>query len=262
MTDAKGNSYIRYPFGDRNSAFEKPEVIVIGSNEHGRPQDPAEPAIISARMAKDLCECVNSNNPFLNLLKNEYMVIFCPVINPWGFSDAHKSYYNANGVNLDRNLDTPGWGNDTASGPQGEYGGSENETQYFMNTISESGAKIVTANHGLGAKLDANGEDVNSGLCHWMLGRNDAGYTDSLNNIGMVMGANYNLAFTDYGEAPPETHAKTRSYIAWAGAKGGAVEMQQREGYILAGEGNLHTARILEADYTLLLQFLHMLMDK
>ena len=74
------------------------------------------------------------------------------------------------------------------------------------------------------------------------------------------MSANYNLAFTDYGEAPPESHAKTRSYIASVGAEGGAVEMQAREGFIKAGEGTPHTARILEADYTLLLQFLYMLL--
>lgn len=262
MKDSIGNEYVRYPLGDRNSEFKKPEVIVIGSNEHGRPQDPAEPAIISARMIKDLCECVNANNPFLNLLKNNYMVVFCPVINPWGFSDAHKSYYNANGINIDRNFDTVGWGNDTTSGPQGSYGGSENETQYFMNTIVESGAKIVTANHCLGAQTNTTGESTNAGICHWMLGRNNTKYTGDLNAIGMTMSANYNLAFTDYGEAPPETYAKTRSYIASVGAEGGAVEMQAREGFLLDGDGDMHTSRILEADYTLLLQFLHMLIDK
>ena len=261
MTDKKGNSYIRYPFGDRDSEFKKQQVIVIGSNEHGRPGDPAEPAIISARMIKDLCECINANNPFLNLLKNNYMVIFCPVINPYGLTK--NTYENANSINLDRNFDTVGWGNDTTSGLQGDYGGSENETQYFMNTLAESKPIVATANHALGSQLNAStGESVNAGMCHWMLGRNDSKYTEQLNSIGTVMGSNYNLAFTDYGEAPPENHAKTRSYIASVGAEGGAVEMQAREGFILAGEGNLHTSRILEADYTLLLQFLSMLIDK
>lgn len=261
MTDKKGNSYVRYPFGDRNVSFEKPKVIVIGSNEHGRPQDPAEPAIISARMIKDLCECVNANNPFLNILKNNYMVIFCPVINPYGLTK--NTYENANNINLDRNFDTVGWGNDTTSGLQGNYGGSENETQYFMNTLAESKPIIATANHALGSAINSStGESTNAGLCHWMLGRNNGKYASSLLEIGEVMSANYNLAFTDYGEAPPETYGKTRSYIASIGAEGGAIEMQVREGYVKAGEGTLHTAKILEADYTLLLQFLHMFIDK
>ena len=259
MKDAAGNSYVRYPFGDRDSEFKKPRVIVIGSNEHGRPSDPAEPAIISARMIKDLCECKNAANPFLNLLKSEYMLVFCPVINPYGLTKA--TYENANKINLDRNFDTVGWGNDSSSGLQGDYGGSENETQYFMNTITESGAFIVTANHGLGTQINSTtGEAVNAGMCHYMFGRNDSKYNSRLLSIGETMAANYNLAFTDYGEAPPESNAKTRSYIALAGAAGGAVEMQAREGFIKAGEGAMHTARILEADYTLLLQFLYMLL--
>jgi hypothetical protein len=187
------------------------------------------------------------------------MMVFCPVINPWGFSAPNKSYYNSNGVNLDRNLDTPGWGNDT-SNPQGDYGGSECEMQYFMNTLVASGTKIAMANHALGSGINSStGESVSAGHCHYMLGRNDSKYTDDLNAIGETMATFYNLAFSDYGQAPPESHAKTRSYIAWIGAEGGAVEMNAREGFILDGEGNEHTARIMEADYTLMLQFLHML---
>lgn len=258
LTGADGITYTRYPLGDRNADFVKPKVIVLGSNEHGRPLDPAEPAIISARMIKDLCECTNANNPFLNLLKNNYMVVFLPIINPWGYDNTHKSYYNSRGVNLDRNLDTPAWGSDT-SNPQGDYGGSEAEMQYFMNTLVESGTKIVMANHALGTQTNSTGEGANSGRCHYMLGRNNSKYDKDLLAIAETMLANYNLFFTDYGQAPPESYAKTRSYIDWIGAEGGAVEMQAREGYVLEGNAKLHTARILEADYTLHLQFLHML---
>lgn len=260
LVGANGVTYARYPLGDRNSAFAKPKVIVIGSNEHGRPTDPAEPTIISARMIKDLCECVNANNPFFNMLKNDYMMIFCPIINPWGFDETHKSYYNSNGVNLDRNLDTPGWGNDS-SYPQGEYGGSECEMQYFMNTLVESETKIVMTNHALGTHTNDNGEGANDGKCHYMFGRNNRKYDDSLLSIAETMLANYNLSFSDYGEAPPESYAKTRSYIDWIGAEGGAVEMQAREGYVSDGTSQLHTSRILEADYTLHLQFLYMLIN-
>jgi hypothetical protein len=277
MTDSNGVSYVRYPLGDRNSTFEEIPAIVIGSNEHGRIRessglgvggDPATPAIISARMIKDLCECVNANHPFLNLLKNEYKMVFCPVINPWGLSavsldnGSYGGYVNSNNVNLDRNFDTPGWGNDSDT-RHGVYGGSENETQYFMNTLAESGAKIAMANHGLGTQVNSTtGEASNAGLCHYMFGRVNSKYNDSLMSTAEVMEANYNLAYTSYPEAKPEQYAKTRSYIALLDIEGGAVEMQSREGFILAGQGQEYTARILEANYTLLLQFLHMIIDK
>ena len=260
LTDASGNTYKRYPLGDRNSKFVKMPAIVIGANEHGTGGDPAVVAIVTARMIKDLCENVNSDNPFLNLLKNDYMMVFCPVINPWGLS--RQSYTNKNNVNIDRNFDTPGWGStaNSDSGYQGEYGGSENETQYFMNTLVESGTKIAIANHALGEGIDSStGESVNAGHCHYMLGRDNSKYTADLSSIGETMATFYNLSFGNYGQAVPESYAKTRSYIDWIGAEGGAVEMQAREGFVLAGEGRLFTARIMEADYTLLLQFLHML---
>lgn len=263
MTDSNGVSYIRHPLGDRNEYFETIPTIVLGANEHGGNVngDPREPAIVTSRMIKDLCECVNANNPFLNMLKNDYMIVFCPIINPYGFTQS--TYENANGINIDRNFDTTGWGNDTSSGSaQGTYGGSENETQYFMNTLVASKTKIALANHCLGSHLNTTtGESANAGMCHWMLGRNNSKYNNHLNSIGASMSANYNLSFTDYGQAPCESYAKTRSYIDSIGAEGGAVEMNAREGFVLAGEGNLHTARILEADYTLLLQFLHMLIE-
>lgn len=260
LTDSSGNTYNRYPIGDTDSKFVKPDVIVIGSNEHGREGDPAEPAIISARLAKDLCECVNMDNPLLNLLKNDYMVVFCPVINPWGLARTTGGYVNSNGVNIDRNFDCPGWGNDTDT-RHGDYGGSENETQNFMNTVVESGAKIALANHGLGTHTDSTGEAANAGTCCWMMGKADNKYDAPLIEIQEAMSANYNLEMYNMGLATPDVYGKTRSYIAMVGAEGGAVEMQAREGYLLDGEGDLHTARILEADYTLLLQFLHMLIE-
>lgn len=262
MTDSAGVSYVRYPIGDRNNQFVRPPAIIIGANEHGVNGDPPEPAIITARMAKDLCECKQADNPFLNLLKNEYMVIMCPVINPYGFT--HGPYTNSNDVNIDRNFDTPGWHVDTAAiGGSGDYGGSENETQYFMNTVFESNPVVATAQHCLGSGLDsATGEAANACATAWMFGRNRAEYTEPLESIAEIMAANYNLFFQQLqatSEAPPSSYAKTRSYIEHCGIAGGAVEMQAREGFVLEGEGKLHTARILEADYTLLLQFLFML---
>ena len=60
------------------------------------------------------------------------------------------------------------------------------------------------------------------------------------------------------GQAPGDTYAKTRSYMDYIGVEGGAVEMTAIEGYLLHG-GARHTAQVMEADYTLLLQFLQML---
>lgn len=266
LTGANGVNYTRYPLGDRNSKFETIPSIVIGANEHGTGGDPATPAMISARMIKDLCECVNANNPFLNLLKNEYMVVFCPVVNPWGFHKNNKSYYNSNGVNLDRNFDTIGWGNDTTY-PQGDYGGSENETQYFMNTLVASKCKVAMCNHSYGHGIDnTTGEAVSGGICSYMMGRNKTKYTEALFKIAEVMASNYNLVFNDNGEAPPENWAKTRSYFEWIGVDGIALEINSRDGFITdpnnEAEGKQFTARVMEAGYTQLLQALYMLIDK
>lgn len=269
LTDASGATYPRYPLGDRNSQFKEIPAIVIAGNEHGTGGDPATPAMVAARMAKDLCECKNADNPLLNLLKNEYMVVFCPVVNPWGLHKDNHSYYNGNGVNLDRNFDTPGWmpqSEEPNNWPTGDYGGSENETQYFMNTLVASKAKIAMCNHSYGHGIDSKtGEAVSGGICSYMMGRNKSKYNASLLRIAEVMAANYNLVFTDNGEAPPEKWAKTRSYIEWIGVDGVALEMNSREGFITdpnnEAQGKQFTARVMEAAYTQLLQVLYMLID-
>ncbi len=263
LVDKDGIVYTRYPLGDKNESFESIPVIVIGGNEHGTGGDHAAPAVIASRLVKDLCESEASGSSFINTLKNDYMMVICPIINPWGFSSPNQKYFNSNNVNLDRNFDTPGWGSEVNddSGSQGAYGGSEIETQYFMNTLAESKAVIAMANHGVGSpdSVSNAGKEFNSaGQSHYMLGRNDSKYDTALKAIGAVMSANYNLTFTDYSEAPPEVYAKTRSYIEWIGAEGGAVEMQAVEGYYLKGNAKLFTPKIMEANYTLMLQVLNM----
>lgn len=267
MTDANSVSYTRYPLGDRNSKFEEIPAIVIGANEHGTGGDPATPAMITARMIKDLCECTNAQNPFLNLLKNDYMMVFCPVVNPWGLHKDNQAYYNSNGVNLDRNFDTIGWGNDTTY-PQGDYGGSENETQYFMNTLVSSKCKFAMCNHSYGEGREWNngveGEAVSGGICSYMLGGERPQYTESLLEIAEVMSANYNLVFNKNSDtATPETSAKTRSYFEAIGIDGIALEINSRDGFITdpnnESQGKQFTARVMEAGYTQLLQTLYML---
>lgn len=268
LTGVNGVTYTRYPLGDRNSKFKEIPSIVIGANEHGTGGDPATPAMITARIIKDLCECKNADNPFLNLLKNDYMMVFCPVVNPWGLHKNNKSYHNSNDVNLDRNFDTIGWGNDTSSGPQGEYGGSENETQYFMNTLVASKCKLAMCNHSYGHGIDnATGEAVSAGICSYMLGGDKPKYNDSLLKIAEVMAANYNLVFNQNSNiATPDTNAKTRSYFEAIGIDGVALEINSREGFITdpnnEAQGKQFTARVMEAGYTQLLQVLYMMIAK
>jgi hypothetical protein len=248
MTGANGVSYTRYPIGDRNRTMERSTVVTIGANEHGFTPDPREPAIICARLTKDLCECKNADNPFLNHLKNEVMLVIVPVINPYGFNlGTAAGYYNKNGVNINRNYDCPGWGNLTDAGPQGTYGGSEVETQYFMNTISEPKSAVAVSVHALG--YSAEGGNT---LTHY---QGNGFNAEKIGKIAEIMAANYNLQFTDYGTTPPDTNqgGKSPAYITYAGAVGGLIEMQAE-----GASTQRNTAYILEADYTLLLQCVNM----
>ena len=249
LTGANGITYSRYPMGDRNAEFEKFVVMTIGSNEHGPALDPRDGAIICARLIKDLAECKNADNLFLNHIKNNVMLIFIPVINPYGYTLGTSSphgdgYYNVNGVNINRNYDCVGFGVDTAGGfNAGEYGGSEAETQYFMNTISEPNSDVAISIHILGPN--------NDNLCHYQ----GNGFDDAkIKKIAEVMKINYNLNFTSYGTAPLTTTAKSPTYITKAGAKGGIIEFQNRIG----ASGTRHTERAMEACYTLLLESMHM----
>lgn len=255
MTDSKSVNYTRYPLGDRNRNMEKPIVVTIGANEHGPQGDPKEPAIVCARFMKDLCECKNSDNELLNHLKNNIMLVIMPIINPYGFTHGDDTasnrygYYNYNNININRNYDCAGFGQETNAGGCGDYGGSENETQYFMNTLAEPKSAVGISIHALGYTSGGN-----DGLCHY---QGNGFNTDKMNEITENMKANYNLKFTSYGEAPQETTAKSPTYISKIGAKGGIIEMQAREGYIADSTAQLHSARILEAGYTLLLECIY-----
>lgn len=248
LTGADNVIYTRYPMGDRDSNMQKFPVVMLGANEHGYTPDPREPAIVCARLIKDLAECKNADNGFLNYLKNNVMLVIIPVINPYGFNRSDGTgYYNSNGVNINRNYDCPGWGNLDDAGPQGDYGGSEIETQYVMNTITESKSAVAISIHALGHSTG--GGNV---LCHYQ----GNGFSQAkLNNIAEIMFANYSIKFTDYGTTPPDSNqgGKSPAYITWAGAKGGLIEMQAE-----GASTERNTAYVLEADYTLLLQCINM----
>lgn len=262
MTCTDGYTYTRYPLGDRDESYRMKPTILLGANEHGLESDGSgdtpDPAIITARLAKDLCEC-DPRHAYLNMLREGYKIVLVPIINPYGFTVG--KYTNSNNVNIDRNFDTTGWGNDTIDTRQGVYGGSENETQYWMNTCVASKAVVGMANHSYGRKIDSNtGEIVVAGTCGCMIPRPVDAYNKYIEHIEMVMTA-YNLSLIFSNSAEPETYAKTRSYMDLVGIKCCALEMQVSEGFLLNGGGQMFTERVMEANYTLLLQFLNMLID-
>lgn len=253
-------TYIRYPLADRDSEYKIKPTILIGANEHGLDSDgsgdAAEPAIITARLAKDLCEC-DPRHAYLNALRENYNIVLVPVINPYGYTVG--KYTNSRNVNIDRNFDTPGWGKDTVDTRHGEYGGSENETQYWMNTCVASKAVVGMANHSYGHKVDSStGEITVAGTCGCLIPRPVDAYDEYIEHIEMVMNS-YNLSLIFSNSAEPESHAKTRSYMDWVGIRCCALEMQASEGFLLDGGGQRFTERVMEADYTMLLQFLYML---
>ena len=262
MSCNDGNTYNRYPLGDRDENYQLKPTILLGANEHGcnasNDGDTREPAIITARLAKDLCEC-DPRNAYLNMLRDKYKVVFIPIINPYGYTVG--SYVNSNNVNIDRNMDTPGWGNDTDTN-HGAYGGSENETQYWMNTCVSSKAVIGMANHSYGRAISADtGEIKVAGTCGCMVPRPVDAYNKYFERTEMVMTGGYNLSLLVSDHAEPENYGKTRSYMDWVGIRCCALEMQASEGFLQHGGGQMFTERVMEANYTLLLQFLHMLIE-
>ncbi len=249
--------FVRYPMADLNCNREKPLTVTIWANEHN---DTPEPAIVMARFIKDLCE--NKDNPFLKYVKNNLKMVIIPVANPYGYNWQETGekygdgYYNVNGVNINRNFDTPGWANgpyDTGDGALGEYAGSELETQYLMNTLKLSKAVVGMSLHTVGY-MDGDGVTelgTSNGLCHYQ-GNNFN--LEKIAKIAEVMKSNYNLKFTDYGTAEPTTTGKSPAYITYAGCVGGLVEMQPREAINVQGTDG--SPMVMEACYT---EFLHCL---
>ena len=254
LIGADGSVYLRYPIGDRNFDMSRKTVIVIGANEHGVPGDPREPAIITTRLLKNLCSISGTGKTFTAWLKRDCMIIACPVINPWGFSAKSGGYCNSNGVNINRNYDTPGWGGLDDAGGQGDYGGSEVETRYFMNTITESGADVAVSYHALGYS-GASAEKAGY-VCNYQYN----GYAADSANIKAInsfMRKKYQLRFKSYGDADPNKVAKFPSFATLAGAQGGIIEMQpvQRDA---EGNASYHTALQMEANYALMLNTLNL----
>jgi hypothetical protein len=173
IIDSADVTYYRYPFEDKKLDKSRPLSVFVLANEHGNNGDSLMPSVTVMRMAKDLCQ--NTENHFLKWMKENVILTLIPVGNPWGYNrnpaTNEKGYYNANGVNINRNYDTPGWaGSDHNYGDAttfGAYAGSENENQYIMNTIQQCKADVGMSFHGISYVADKHGVSEYNGNAVW-----------------------------------------------------------------------------------------------
>lgn len=255
-----GTVYQRYPFGDLDKDCKKRIPMTIIANEHGGVSEPRDCALVVARLIQDLCS--GTDNPVLNYIRDYVNLTVIPVVNPHGWNryDSAAGYRNANGVNVNRNYDTPGWdayltANPSEAAEMGEYPGSENETQYTMNTMSESGAKIAISVHGIGKAMDID-------LVYYQGQNPDGAYKkEKIEEIREDYFNRYGLMFVPYNPlaCTPEETSKSPSYITQIGAYGGIIEFNCNDAQIKEGGANRrYTAWTMEQQYTLLLKFIAM----
>jgi hypothetical protein len=143
-------------------------------------------------------------------------------------------------VNINRNYDTPGWaGSDTdpaggtkEDGAFGAYAGSENETQYIMNTIQQAKADVGLSGHGRGIPTGTLLGEYNS---HGRF--QGCGFdAERMWKVEEALFSMYNFGFSpDWHTTEDETHnnylnaGKSPSYIEYVGAVGGLIEIDDFE---------------------------------
>jgi hypothetical protein len=232
IIDSQGTKFFRYPFEDKKLDKSPLFSVFILANEHGNHGDSMIPCVTVLRMLKDMCE--NADVPFLRWLKENAIVTVIPVGNPYG------GYNNANDVNINRNYDTPGWagsntdpaGGTKEEGAFGAYAGSEIETQYIMNTIQQCKAQAAMSCHGRGVPTDVLGE-YNSSAMYQGCGFNP----DRLWKVEEALFSMYNFGFQPNGQHTTadqtaddaSSAGKSPSYIQYAGAVGGLIEIDDYE---------------------------------
>ncbi len=271
------SKYIRYPFGDLKKDWTKPIHMTIITNEHGGNSEPAIPTLVTARLIRDLCngQC-SSDNPIYRYLRDNVQITVITPVNPYGLhvyathdtdenGNPVRGYHNVNNININRNYDTPGWDycyehqdvdNNAYVGP---YPGSENETQYVMNTMVDSKTDIAMSVH---TRACTAGNII---VCNYQ-GQNPNGdYTKwKIDEMFDDMKASYNLNFVAYSPlyCPPETTCKSPSFITQIGAYGGIIEFQCHEPSATEEERvnrtTMFTATCMEQNYSLLLKFIAM----
>jgi hypothetical protein len=181
-----------------------------------------------------------------------------PVGNPWGYGrylvNNSSGYYNSNGVNINRNYDTPGWTtSDTNYGDIetfGSYAGCEIETQHIMNTMQLCKPSVGISMHGLGYPEEYRGLTDNGYFIY-----QGQGFDKSrMYKVAETLYSSYCLsrgASVDYAQHY-EKCGKSPAYIQYVGAIGGLTETICWE----AGTENEYTSIAMEQAYTQLLLLL------
>lgn len=242
-----GVTYNRYPLGDLGANRTKLIPVFVYANEHGvelagldstsnryQKYETKMCALVISRLLRDLADGKQMNNPLYKFIRENCMLVAIPVANPFGYNmnvtnvtnNSKNGYYNYNTVNINRNYDTPGWDYMIAESgttfAMGAYAGSENETQYIMNTMVESSAVVAMSLHGLGGY---------EGYCMTQ-GQNPSGdYNQTKYNkvkSFLLEEYGYTLAYYELDTTPnlntPDITSKSPSYITQCGAYGGIVE--------------------------------------
>jgi hypothetical protein len=232
IIDSQGTKFFRYPFEDKKLDKSSLFSVFILANEHGNHGDSMIPCVTVLRMLKDMCN--NADVPFLRWLKENAIVTVIPVGNPYG------GYNNANNVNINRNYDTPGWagsnedpaGGTKEEGAFGAYAGSEIETQYIMNTIQQCKAQAAVSCHGRGVPTDVLGEYNSSAMFQ------GCGFDpERMYEVEATLFSMYNFGFQPNGQHTITDQTsdnylnagKSPSYIEYAGAVGGLIEIDDYE---------------------------------
>ena len=243
--------YTRYPLGDLGANRSRLTPVFIYANEHGISPAKLDAgtyetkmcALVAARLLRDIALGNQAENPLYKYIREHCILIVIPVANPFGYnlnvsgdtpaySWTADGYYNYNGCNINRNYDTPGWDVMLAGGESsvtmGTYPGSQNETQYVMNTMVESGAVVAMSLHGLGGW---------EGYCaHQGQSPDGTDYNrDKLERVNAFLQSNYGYTLRYYdlnadgtpavAVNTPDITSKSPSYITQCGAYGGIVEM-------------------------------------
>ena len=262
LTGSNDYTYMRYPFGDLDENAQKKLPVTIIANEHGG-NEQRDLGVICARLINDLCSGKYADNPILEFLRNHVNLTVIPCVNPWGWNQYPNSsgYCNYNGVNINRVYDTIGYevykSEHSAEGVKlGTYVGCENEVQYVMNTMCDSGAKVALSVHGLNPistnkNAQYQGQNPNG---PYNIKKFEALNKDYFDRYWLRV-----VPYLDVSDAPPASTAKSPSYITSIGAYGGLLEFYSADSQIAVGESNrLFTSWTMEQQYTLLLKFIAM----
>jgi len=280
-----GVTYNRYPLGDLGANRQKLIPVFVYANEHGvelagldatsdryQKYETKMCALISARFLRDLAGEKQRENPLYKFIRENCMIIVIPVANPFGYNmpvtnvtnSSKNGYYNCNNVNINRNYDTPGWqvmlDNGEYSVAMGAHPGSENETQYIMNTMVESGAVVAMSLHGLGGY---------EGYCaHQGQSPDGSDYNrNKLEKVNTFLDSywGYKLRYYDLNSDgtpavavnTPDITSKSPSYITQCGAYGGIVEMSPDD-VKTSGWAQEMKANVIENAYAQMLNLMAM----